>query len=48
MLDEHEPMYVPVWLISGTAEATYSGERGTDYKEKEETTDAAAIHRRAR
>jgi hypothetical protein len=41
MLDEHEPMYVPVWLISGTAAATYTGERGTDYKDKEVTTDAA-------
>src|SRR5262249_36731063 len=34
-------MYVPVWLVSGTVSATYFGERGTDYKEKEETTDAA-------
>ncbi|MBI1918730.1 MAG: hypothetical protein HYS12_28885 [Planctomycetes bacterium] len=39
--DDAEPMYVPVWLVSGTAAATYFGERGTDYKEKEETTDAA-------
>lgn len=41
MLDEAQPMYVPVWLASGTAFASYRGQRGDDRKEKEEYTDAA-------
>jgi hypothetical protein len=41
MLDEAQPMYVPVWLASGTAHASYRGQRGTDRKEQEESTDAA-------
>src|SRR5437879_389033 len=41
MLDESEAMYVPVWLVSGKARAKYRGERGKDYKEKEQTTDAS-------
>jgi hypothetical protein len=40
-LDEAQPMYVPVWLASGTAYASYRGQRGTNYKDKEEYTDAA-------